>query len=82
MTVAELIAELKNMDPTRLVVVRSRDMDQQLCGITQNAAYVRKNEKAWHGVAKLQTIPEGTDYTKEDLASDEAEPCVLLYTVS
>lgn len=86
MTVAELIAELIKMDPTRIVVLQ-KDAEgngySPLAGANDNAAY--EQETKWFGQVKRQRLSaedKERGYTKADICGKDAIPCVVLWPVN
>lgn len=86
MTVAELIAELQTMDPTRVVVLQ-KDAEgngySPLQGADDNAAYGAHS--TWTGDVGRQTLSDddrSNGYDDGDLAPAGAVPCVVLYPVN
>jgi hypothetical protein len=85
-TVAELIALLRTMDPTRLVVC-SRDPEgnhfSPLASLDSNAAYLAENSH--EGEVKCQQLSDALREalcSDEDIAPPEAVPCLVLWPTS
>ncbi len=81
MTVKELIEELKDMDPERLVVLQ-KDSEgngfSPLSGADDNARYVA--ETTWHGEIKYERLSAEQriqGYTDSDVTSQGVPACVL-----
>lgn len=86
MKVRELIEALRGMDPERPVILQ-KDAEgngySPLEGVDDNTAYSPRS--TWSGnVWKIKLSEEDREagYSDEDLAPDEALPCVVLYPVN
>ena len=86
MKVSELIEALKKMDPDRICVLQ-KDAEgngySPLYGVDDNAGY--DADSTWSGEVRRQTLSEKdrkAGYTEEDIASEDAKPCVVFYPVN
>ncbi len=85
MNVAQLIAVLQNMNPTRLVVLQ-KDSEgngySPLAGADETLAYVAALSSESSGEAMKQMLTDedrAAGFSEEDLAPSDAVPCVVLY---
>jgi hypothetical protein len=86
MTVQELMNRLTKCDPNDLVVM-ARDSEgngySPLGGIDTSSAY--ESETTWCGYIRLRELTHeliDAGYSEEDVASSDAQPCVVLYPVN